>query len=284
MALSFFKVSTGSAIDRGGKSQIFQLILSPKFRLLMYALFSWLFGLFTSPLIWTLALILISLVSQKPKRKKRVLLAAFIILFIFSNKALLEMYSRSWNIDPAPLKKGKTYSTAIVLGGFTSEDRNGVGFFNEHAARLIEFARLKSTGKVNYLLISGGNEHPNDGFTEASYVHKALREMNFPDSAILAEERSTNTVTNARFSKQILDAKHLKAPYVLVTSAFHMRRAMYIFKKNGMDVIPYPCDYIGGNNRLSLFDYIIPDITTFYRWSYYIKEFFGLIVAHIKAT
>lgn len=250
----------------------------------MYAMFSWLFGLFISPLNWTLALMLVALLSKNPKRKKRMLFTAFIILIVFSNKFLLEMYSRAWNIDPVPLEKGKVYSAGIVLGGFTNETRFGTGFFNDHADRLVEAMRLKSTGKVASILISGGNERPNDGFVEAGYVQKVLREMNFPDSIILVEDRSTNTVTNAKFTRQILDAKHLKGPYILVTSAFHMRRSMYIFKKNGMDVIPYPCDYIGGNNLMTLSDFIVPNVNTLYDWSYYLKEFFGLIVAHIKAT
>lgn len=194
------------------------------------------------------------------------------------------MYARAWNIEPVPLEKGKVYSTAIVLGGFTNETRYGTGFFNDHTDRLVEAMRLKSTGKVASILMSGGNERPNDGFVEADYVHQVLREMDFPDSAIIVEDRSTNTVTNATFTKQLIEAKHLKPPYILVTSAFHMRRSMYIFKKNGMDVIPYPCDYIGGNNIMLFSDYFVPNVNTLYDWSYYIKEFFGLIVAHIRAT
>jgi len=134
-------------------------------------------------------------------------------------------------------------------------------------------------------MMSGGNAFPTpEGFTEAAYVRQSLREMNFPDSVILSEGKSTNTVTNAKFTKQVLEAKHLKSPYLLVTSAYHMRRAMYIFKKNGMDVIPYPCDYIGGNNKMTWSDWIYPNVNILFNWSYYIKEFFGLIVAHIQAT
>lgn len=250
----------------------------------MYATFSALFWFFISPLNWIVALLLLSLISKKPKLKKRLLVAGCVILIFFSNKFLLELYTRAWNVDPVPLENGKVYSTAIVLGGFTNETRYKTGFFNDHADRLVEAIRLKSTGKVAHILISGGNERPNDGFVEADYVQKTLREMNFPDSVILAEDQSTNTVTNAKFSRQILDAKHLKPPYILVTSAFHMRRSMYIFKKNGMDVIPYSADYTGGNNIMLFTDYFVPNVDTLYHWNYYLKEFFGLIVAHIKAT
>jgi uncharacterized SAM-binding protein YcdF (DUF218 family) len=194
------------------------------------------------------------------------------------------MYARAWNVEPVRLEKGKTYSAAIVLGGFTSEARDKDGLFNDHADRLIEVIRLKSTGKASFILVSAGNEYPNDGFVEAAYVRKALHEMNLPDSVVLSEDRSTNTVTNARFSRQVLAAKHLKPPYILVTSAYHMRRSMYIFKKNGMDVIPYSSDYIVGNSKLLVTDYFIPNPEILYDWNLYIKEFFGLIVAHIKAT
>jgi uncharacterized SAM-binding protein YcdF (DUF218 family) len=250
----------------------------------MYAIFSWIFTLFISPLNWALVLMLVALLSKNSRWKKRMLVTAMIILIVFSNKFLLEMYSRAWNVEPVPLEKGKVYSAAIVLGGFTSESRYGTGFFNDHADRLVEAVTLKSTGKVATILVSGGNEQPNGGFTEAGYVHRALREMNFPDSVILVENRSTNTVTNAKFTREVLDAKHLKGPYVLVTSAFHMRRSMYIFKKNGMDVIPYSCDYIAGNNHLPLSEYIVPNVNTLYDWSYYLKEFFGLIMTHVEAT
>lgn len=250
----------------------------------MYGTLSWIFGLFITPLNWILVLVLISVFSKNAKRKKRALITAFIFLMVFSNKFLLEMYARAWTVDPVPLEKGKVYSAAIILGGFTNETKDGTGFYNDHADRLLEGVKLRLSGKVASILISGGNERPNDGFTEADYVHQTLREMNFPDSTILVENKSTNTVTNAKFSRKMLDAKHLKPPYILVTSAFHMRRSMYIYKANGMDVIPYPCDYIGGNNKLNVSDYFLPSGDTLYHWNYYIKEFFGLIVAHIKAT
>src|SRR6201999_1051589 len=93
--------------------------LEGEFTATMYSTFSMLFGFFMSPLVWVVILLLISLISKRPKRKKRTLIVAFILLFIFSNRFLLEMYARAWNVAPVRLEKGKTYSAAIVLGGFT---------------------------------------------------------------------------------------------------------------------------------------------------------------------
>ena len=73
------------------------------------------------------------------------------------------------------LEKGKVYSSAIILGGFTSEDKNGNGFFNEHADRLIAGMQLKETGKVSHLFMSGGNaELQPDQFTESAWVKKSI--------------------------------------------------------------------------------------------------------------
>ncbi len=187
-------------------------------------------------------------------------------------------------MPPAPLAKGKIYSAAIILGGFTNEDNSGDGFFNEHSDRLIEGMRLKTTGKVSHIVMSGGNNAFNaDQFTESGYVKKVLNEFKFPDNVILTDEKSKNTGENAADTKIILTNAHLQPPYILVTSAFHMRRAQYIFKKKGMDVIPYSCDYIAAKSKPGPLDYFVPNIYTLYSWNFYIKEIFGLALAHVKS-
>ena len=222
--------------------------------------------------------------SKKPNRKRRALLGTIITLLVFANPVLLYLFASNWDIAPVPLPNGKVYSAAIILGGFTDEDNNGNGYFNEHADRLIEGMRLKATGKVSHIMMSGGNNAIDaDSFTESGYVKKMLREFNFPDSSILIDEKSKNTQENATDTKDVLSHSHLQPPYLLVTSAFHMRRAEYIFKKKGIDVIPYPCDYIAAKSKPGVLDYFVPSIYTLYTWNYYIKEVFGLALAHIKS-
>ncbi len=250
----------------------------------MYAIFSFVFGFFISPFYWIIALLLIAILSKRPKWKRRSLLGAIITLFVFANPFLLYLFAQHWDVPPAPLDKGKVYGAAIILGGFTDEDINGEGFFNAHSDRLIEGMRLKATNKVSHIVMSGGNNAFNpDQFTESGYVKKVLREFNFPDGVILIDEKSRNTGENAADTKVILTNGHLPPPYILVTSAFHMRRAQYIFKKKGIDVIPYPCDYIAAKTKPGLLDYFVPNIYTLYSWNFYIKEVFGLALAHVKS-
>jgi uncharacterized SAM-binding protein YcdF (DUF218 family) len=210
-------------------------------------------------------------------------MGAAIVLIVFSNPFLLNLYARVWEVGRAPLKQGKIYDAAIVLGGFTGEDKHGNGYFNEHSNRLIKTVLLKTTGRVTHILISGGNNDLNpDKFTEGAWVRKTLLEMNFPDSTILIDRRSKNTTENALFSKRSLDSAHLHSPYLLVTSGFHMRRALYDFRKKGVDVIPCPSDKLAKDARIMFGDYFVPDVGILVGWNYYIKELFGLAIEHLK--
>ena len=109
-----------------------------------------------------------------------------------------------------------------------------------------------------------------------------LKKFNLPDSTILIEQESRNTFENATFSKKLLTQKHLLPPYLLVTSAWHMRRAQYIFKKEGLDVIPCSSGLSTSNKRFTPDDYFMPDAVVLAGWNQYFKEVVGLIIAHLK--
>jgi uncharacterized SAM-binding protein YcdF (DUF218 family) len=87
---------------------------------------------------------------------------------------------------------------------------------------------------------------------------------------------------NALFSKKILQDKKMHGPYLLVTSAFHMRRAMYTFKKAGLDVIPYASDYVDNAGGFSVTD-LVPDAVALAIWNTYTKEVIGYIAYHFKS-
>ncbi len=249
----------------------------------MYTFFALAFSSLLWPLTWALVLLAIALLTKQPKRKRYSLIGAILILLLFSNRCLLNLFARVWDIHAVALPPGKIYSAAIILGGFTGENFQKQGYFNDHSDRLIEGLYLKSAGRVAHIVISGGNNRTNaSNFTEAKWVKKIMLEMHYPDSAILIEQKSTNTNENAMFTQKLLDSVHLKPPYLLVTSAFHMRRSLYIFKKKGVSVVPYPCDYLAGNTPNSLFDYFVPSASVTYAWAYYLKELVGIVVEHLK--
>ena len=238
--------------------------------------------IFILPFTWIVAFLVAALIVRKPHLKRRFFIISALLLWIFSTPYFFNLFASHWDIAPVPLKQTGAYSCAIILGGFSSPDANGEGRFNGSADRFIQGLKLLSTGKVSHLLISGGNGNLIPGsFKESTWVKTQLELLKVPDSCIVVEDQSRNTLENAAFSKTILIQKHLQPPYLLVTSAFHMRRAMGIFKKQKTDIIPYPCNYIIGDSRFT-FDQLIPDAGPLGGWNFYIKELIGTAVNYLK--
>ncbi|HEY5328136.1 MAG TPA: YdcF family protein [Mucilaginibacter sp.] len=248
----------------------------------MFFVFSKLLEFFIYPLTWVLALLIAALITKKQKLKHGFLVCSTALLLIFSDPFLLNQFAKLWDIAPVPLKSSGQYSCAIVLGGFTIEGANGNGIFSGNADRFIQGLKLFTTSKVSHILISSGNGNLlHDNFREADWVKTQLQQFKIPDSAILIEYRSRNTIENAAFSKLELTANHLQPPYILVTSAFHMRRSMGIFRKAKLDVIPYPCNYLAGKGNTNPGDFV-PDANAFFQWDIYIKEVVGTAVNYLK--
>jgi len=235
-----------------------------------------------NPLLWILIGLSIALVASRKKIRKIALSISLGLFTLLSNPLLLNQFARQWDVNTGVVDKSKVYSCAIVLGGFSSEAENGQGFFNASADRFIQALKLKSTGRVSHLLITGGNSEIIPGkFRESIWVKDELKALNIPDSSILIEPDSRNTLENARFAKRLLERNDLKPPYLLITSAFHMRRSLYTFHKADIQVIPYSSNYIAGKSSISLDDFI-PRAEILNNWGVYFKELIGFGIYYVK--
>ena len=126
---------------------------------------------------------------------------------------------------------------AIVLlgGGMCSPGRTApYPDMTGAADRVWQAARLYHAGKAPLVISSGCSEE------DSSVV--LLRDLGVPASAIRVEGASRNTAENARFSRQMLASLGIRR-VILVTSAWHMRRAVWLFRHAGVDVIPSASDY-----------------------------------------
>lgn len=233
---------------------------------------------FLRPFLWVLALILIGMWVKKRNLKRVAFTAAAVVLILFSNPFLFNRVAAWWNYKRPPADLNKTYSCAIVLGGFVSEDSQGNGFFNSSSDRFIQGLRLHATRQASHLLITGGNASliP-DRFTEGGWVANELKAFGVPDSNILIEQHSRNTIENARFSKVLLTQAHLPPPYLLVTSAFHMRRALATFALEHIEVVPYACNFESGMSPVTIDDFI-PRARVMDDWNTYFKEMIGVLL------
>ena len=69
-----------------------------------------------------------------------------------------------------------------------------------------------------------------------------LDQLGVDPARMTYENQSRNTYENAVESKK-LAGDVTTAPWVLITSAMHMPRAVGVFREVGWNVIPYPVDY-----------------------------------------
>lgn len=138
----------------------------------------------------------------------------------------------------------------IVLGGMedVAPDHTGnIAQVNDAAERLIATYELARRFPEALVLYSGGkvvfNADNAGGFEVGPDI---LRQLGLPEERLIVEDRSRTTAENATLSRaQVPDQG--TGPWVLVTSAFHMPRAMGSFCAAGWrNLIPYPVDYRGG--------------------------------------
>jgi uncharacterized SAM-binding protein YcdF (DUF218 family) len=248
----------------------------------MFFILSKILVVLLSPTLWILILFITGLSTKKPKLRKYAFRVSLVLFIVFSNGFLFNQFAKMWDVPAASLPASKTYSCAIVLGGFGSEDAERNGYFNLAADRFIQAIKLKMSGKASHLLISGGNGQlfPT-GFRESDWVLRELRDIKLADSSVLIENRSRNSYENALYSKQLLESENLKPPYLLITSAYHMRRAMYTYKKLGVEIVPFPCNYFAGRGATTFSDFI-PRAMVLSGWEIYIKEVVGYAVYFFK--
>jgi uncharacterized SAM-binding protein YcdF (DUF218 family) len=134
----------------------------------------------------------------------------------------------------------------IVLGGAISPDvsaaRKEVAL-NEAAERLtalVDLARRYPDARIIFSGGSGALIH-REG-TEAEFAVRLLESLGVSRSRIVAEGRSRNTFENALFSKALAAPKEGER-WLLVTSAYHMPRAIGVFRRVGFAVEPFPVDW-----------------------------------------
>ena len=92
------------------------------------------------------------------------------------------------------------------------------------------------------IIITGGQVFPDSG-NEARIAKRVLISLGVNPNDIYIEDKSLNTEQNATFTAKLLKTYDLNKP-ILITSAFHMERAMKHFQNEGIRVQAYPTGYL----------------------------------------
>ena len=90
------------------------------------------------------------------------------------------------------------------------------------------------------------------------------------------ESNSRNTFENILFSKKLANPK-VDEKWVIITSSFHMTRAINIAEKLKWNLIPYPVDFRTQKNRIEFKPSLFNLLSNFNSFDLALHELVGLI-------
>jgi uncharacterized SAM-binding protein YcdF (DUF218 family) len=236
----------------------------------------------TMPFVLICLLFLLSVLIRNTRWKKRFFWLGFGFLFFFSNEFILNEVLRRWEIKPTPLTEiRQSYEWAIVLTGVTqfAEDKpDDRVYFQKGADRVTHTVQLYKLGLVKNILISGGSGRLIEvGHVEAEEIRQAMLMMGVPDSVMIVEPDSKNTHESAVAVAKILKERTIEpSQTVLITSAFHLRRSLACFKKEGIPMQGFSVDFYSHPTYFTPDVLLIPDVYAIFKWHRMIREWVGI--------
>ncbi len=229
-----------------------------------------------------LALLLLSFLLLRNRRAKQVSLTLFTLLFfLFTNPFISNELMLWWEVPPVPVDNlDQQYEAAIILSGVTATDKQTSDRVNLHkgADRIMHTVQLYKLGKVKRIIVSGGSGKllTEDEPTEAEQIKKILLISGVSENDIITEDQSRNTHENALFTAKLLKDNNINdEQLLLVTSAFHMRRALACFSKAGLAPQAYSTDFYSSDRSYTPDATIIPSDKALSTWTTLTKEWTG---------
>jgi len=198
------------------------------------------------------------LLTQFAKIGRRLMVAAIAGLAIsaFSPLGNILLYPLESRFPPWTAAHGAP-DGIIVLGGPIDADLSKAHerpVIRNAADRIFAVAALARKYPSARIIYSGGSANLIDtAAKEADYAREVFESLGIAKSRLIMERRSRNTFENAEFSRKFA-APRSGQRWVLVTSAYHMPRAVGAFRKIGFAVEACPVDWrVGGPTAMLSF-------------------------------
>ncbi|MFB2976627.1 YdcF family protein [Microseira sp. BLCC-F43] len=260
----------------------------------MFLFLSKLLPIFFYPLGLACLLMVVALITfwKRPRIAVGAIATALFVLLIASNAAVSRYLVRSLEWQHIPRGELPQVAAIVVLGGGIKPKlppRPWVDV-SDRGDRILHGAQLYRQGKAPWLVLSGGRiDWKDNNESESKDMAAIALAMGVPQSAILEEPTSLNTYQNAVNVGKILDDKKMQRRVLLITSAMHMPRSLLIFKRQGIDAIAAPTDFLVTEKDFKPLDSwqaiifnLLPDIENLDNTTSAIKEYVGIAIYRLK--
>jgi uncharacterized SAM-binding protein YcdF (DUF218 family) len=209
-------------------------------------------------------------------RRRWIVALGVVILYTFSTPVMGRWMMRSLErvYTPQAVDSCLNADAIVVLSGGIIRGRSAPGVqWGDNANRYFAGFDLAMAGKAKRIVLSAGPPNP-----RGSSQGEVLRQIAIGHG--LEQERIV--VTPFVFTTEDEASVVAKMPNIhsilLVTSAFHMPRAVLLFRSQGFDVSPFPTDQrVLGSQPFRLLDFI-PGSTALQESEQAMREYYGLAV------
>lgn len=180
---------------------------------------------------------LVCLLKNKVKAAKLLFSAGVIAFFVMATSPLkMGLYSA---LEVESSKLPNDFKYVVVLGGkiYPNENHPVSSQITPSLLSRLSYAVELVKSKPGTVLVLTGNGAERK--TEAELMEQFALGMGIPKEQIFLEKKSMNTEQHPLYLKSLLQNQK----FVIVTSAYHMQRAIKIFKAQGLEGYPAPTDY-----------------------------------------
>lgn len=222
-----------------------------------------------------------------------ILIIIFLVVFFVEKKRkfirFLALFSALFvyliSIEPVkdlllyPLEKSYTAEeklnadAIVILGGGVYS----LGYLTEDTSnRLLTGYIVYKKTKLPVIVSGGASEGK---VSDSRAMAEMLKELGVDPSKIIEDSKSRDTSQNAFHVAEICKQKGFKK-IILITSAYHMKRAFIHFKKTGLEILSYPADF-KRTDHYNIYSFL-PKHSTFATSTKIIREYIALLVIILK--
>jgi uncharacterized SAM-binding protein YcdF (DUF218 family) len=249
----------------------------------VYLLKQWIYAL-TSPLAMALLLAVAGAISRQLGRRRTgfsLLIAAAAVAYLGGLPAIGDCLLRPLEHEYQPLGPGTIPAVGfVVVLGSTYLPRDSIpvtaALDSDGLIRVVEGVRLARQLSDVKLVLSGGA--PPGAATSAHGYAELARGLGMPDASIVVLDSALNTRQEAR----VIAARLGSAPFLLVTSAFHMPRAVREFRRAGARPIPAPTGQLTDAPGAA-FRRWLPDASGLAKTERALHEYLGLAMLAVRS-
>jgi uncharacterized SAM-binding protein YcdF (DUF218 family) len=206
-----------------------------------------------SPYTWALVLVVFAVPWRRPRRptdwkRRRLLGVTGVAVFVFFSLEPVSnrMLYRLEHATASTYRSDMVYDVVVLLGGVADGRvavETGQPAYDDNVDRLVATHRLLADGRARFAIVSAAPESPELGaYGEARVLARQIADWGVDPSRVILEEQARNTHENALYSQRIVRERGFEK-VLIVTSAFHMKRAEECFAAVGMKVDTFAVDY-----------------------------------------